>query len=271
MHQPPLLPCCHGSGSSRPLESDAVSGAPAVDGVLLALCLLIFVSATLQSISGFGYALLSAPILTAVLGGPLAVSTVLITGTACDLAILSMRRRLPRPVSGEVRRLALWSVPGMAAGSVLLAQLPARWLQVFVALVVVAAVVMRVRSEPSQQAVPSTWAAGADFTSGALSTSTSLGGPPTVLYLSHRNHTPHVMRDTLAALSLARLPVSVIALAAAGVWEVYPAWPLLIVAALVGQVVGAHLFHRFAASRYDKVVMGLLLVSALSAAGAATQ
>lgn len=248
-----------------------MSGAPAADVVLLALWLLIFVSATVQSVSGFGYALLSAPILTAVLGGPLAVSTVLITGTACDLAILGMRRRLPRPVSGEVLRLALWSVPGMTAGAVLLAQLPARWLQVFVALVVVAAVAMRLRSEPSRDAVPSAWASGAGLTSGALSTSTSLGGPPTVLYLSRRRLTPHVMRDSLVALSLARLPLSVIALAAAGVWEVYPAWPLLIVAAIAGQFVGTHLFHRFAASRHDKVVMSLLLVSALAACGAATQ
>ncbi|PVG81019.1 hypothetical protein DDE18_19500 [Nocardioides gansuensis] len=79
------------------------------------------------------------------------------------------------------------------------------------------------------------------------------------------------MRDTLVALSLARLPLSVIALAAAGVWEVYPAWPWLIVAALAGQVAGTHLFRRFTASRYDKVVMALLLISALSALGAATQ
>lgn len=239
--------------------------------MLLALWLLIFVSATLQSVSGFGYALFSVPILAAVVGGPMAVSTVLITGTACDFAILGMRRRLPRPVSVEVWRLALWSVPGMAAGAVLLAHLPARWLQVFVALVVVAAVAMRVRSAPSEEAVPSSWAAGAGFTSGALSTSTSLGGPPTVLYLSRRNLTPHVMRDTLVALSLARLPLSVIALAAAGVWEVYPAWPVLVVAAVAGQFVGTHLFHRFAASRYDKVVLLLLLVSALSASAAATR
>ena len=248
-----------------------MGGAPAADGVLLALWLLIFVSAAMQSVSGFGYALLSVPILTAVLGGPLAISTVLITGTACDLAILAMRRRLPRPVAGEVWRLALWSVPGMAAGAVLLAQLPARWLQVLMALVVIAAVAVRMRSEPGTEPVPSTWAAGAGFTSGALSTSTSMGGPPTVLYLSHRALTPHVMRDTLVALSLARLPLSVIALAAAGVWEVYPAWPLLIGAALAGQLVGTQLFHRFVASRYDMVVMALLLVSALSAFAAATQ
>lgn len=244
---------------------------PAVDGTLMALCLLIFVSATLQSVSGFGYALLSAPVLTAVLGGPLAVSTVLITGTACDVAILGLRKRLPRPVPGEVYRLLSWSVPGMAAGAVLLALLPARWLQVLVAIVVVAAVVLRLRSEPAREAVSSTWAAGAGLTSGALSTSTSLGGPPTVFYLSQRNLAPQVMRDTLVTLSLARLPLSVIGLAAAGVWEVYPAWPFMVVAAVAGQFVGTQLFHRFAASRYDKVVMVLLLVSALSAAGAATQ
>ncbi|PVG81020.1 hypothetical protein DDE18_19505 [Nocardioides gansuensis] len=149
-----------------------------VDGVLVALWVLILVSATMQSVSGFGYALLSAPILMAVLGGPFAISTVLITGTACDLAILAIRRQLPRPVSAEVRRLALWSVPGMAAGAVLLVQLPARWLQVLVALVVIAAVAIRVRAEPSKEAVPNTWAAGAGFASGALSTSTHWAARP---------------------------------------------------------------------------------------------
>src|SRR5918999_557375 len=44
MHQPhPPLPCCHVSGTPRPREFSAVSGAPEVEAVLLALWLLIFV------------------------------------------------------------------------------------------------------------------------------------------------------------------------------------------------------------------------------------
>lgn len=238
--------------------------------LVLALTALIFVSAVLQSVSGFGFALLSAPLLAASLGGPLAVSTVLITGTACDLAILGLRASLPRPAGRDVATLALWSVPGMLAGAWLLAALPTRWLQAFVACVVILAVAVRLRSYTGVPAVASPrWAWSAGFTSGALSTSTSLAGPPAVFYLTHRGLTPHVMRDTLVTLSLVRLPLSIAALAAAGVWEVSSHWPGLIVAALVGQFLGTQVFHRFAATRYELVVMTLLAVSGVAALGTA--
>jgi uncharacterized membrane protein YfcA len=159
--------------------------------LLVLLCALIFTSAFIQSVSGFGYALLSVPILTALLGGPMAVSTILITGTACDLAILGVRHRLPRPAVREVVSLALWSAPGMICGAWLLLALPPRWLQAFVALIVILAVALRLSSARVGTAtIRPSWGVLAGFTSGALSTSTSLGGPPTVMYLTHRYLAP---------------------------------------------------------------------------------
>jgi len=181
-----------------------------VDGAVLvgALFGLIFVSAALQSLSGFGYALLSAPLLTATIGGAEAVSTIIITGTVCDLAILAMRRSVPRPVGREVWALAGWSVPGMLVGAWLLAWLPATGLQIFVACVVIGAVLLRLRSRERGVVVRPGWAVPAGFLSGALSTSTSLGGPPSVYYLVHRDLTPHAMRDTLVTVSLMRRSLS---------------------------------------------------------------
>lgn len=240
--------------------------------LLVLLCALIFTSALIQSVSGFGFALFSAPVLTAVLGGPLAISTILITGTACDLAILGVRRRLPRPDAGEVLRLAAWSAPGMACGAWLLSALAPRWLQAFVALTVILAVVLRLSSARIGTAtVRPSWGALAGFTSGVLSTSTSLGGPPSVMYLTHRDLSPHVMRDTLVTLSLARLPLGVAALVLAGVWDVHPDWLLLLAAALGGQAAGTHVFHRYAAARYETIVMLLLVTSGLTALAMATQ
>jgi hypothetical protein len=233
-------------------------------GILLgALFGLIFVSAVLQSLSGFGFALLSAPLLAAAIGGAEAVSTIIITGTVCDVAILAMRRSVPRPVAREVWALAGWSVPGMLAGAWLLAWLPASGLQIFVACVVIGAVVLRLRSRERGVVVRPGWAVPAGLLSGALSTSTSLGGPPSVYYLVHRDLRPHAMRDTLVTVSLVRLPLSVASLVLAGTWETYEHWLPLVGAALLGQLVGARAFHAFGSSRYERVVLSLLVVSAL--------
>jgi uncharacterized membrane protein YfcA len=236
-----------------------------VDGAVLvgALFGLIFVSAALQSLSGFGYALLSAPLLAATIGGAEAVSTIIITGTVCDVAILAMRRSVPRPVGREAWALAGWSVPGMLVGAWLLAWLPATGLQIFVACVVIGAVLLRLRSRERGVVVRPGWAVPAGFLSGALSTSTSLGGPPSVYYLVHRDLTPHAMRDTLVTVSLMRLPLSIAALVVAGTWETYEYWPPLVVAALLGQLVGSRAFHAFGSSRYERVVLVLLVTSAL--------
>jgi uncharacterized membrane protein YfcA len=243
-----------------------------LDGGLLlsALVGLIFVSAVLQSLSGFGFALLSAPVLAATIGGAEAVSTIIITGTVCDVAILAMRRSVPRPVGREVRALAGWSVPGTLVGAWLLAALPATGLQVFVACVVIGAVVLRLRSRERGVVVRPAWAVPAGFLSGALSTSTSLGGPPSVYYLVHRDLTPQAMRDTLVTVSLVRLPLSIAALVLAGTWETYGQWLPLVGAALLGQLVGARAFHAFGSARYERVVLGLLVASALVSVGALT-
>lgn len=70
--------------------------------LLLGLCALIFCSSVLQTTTGFGFAILSAPIGAALLGGPAAVGMVLIAGTVVDLLILSLRRRAPQPRWDEV-------------------------------------------------------------------------------------------------------------------------------------------------------------------------
>jgi uncharacterized membrane protein YfcA len=229
--------------------------------LLAGLFALILLSGVVQSLSGFGFALLSAPLLAAAVGGPAAVSTIMITGTACDVAILAMRRTLPRPDRREVFTLAAWSAPGMLAGAWLLAALPAVGLQVFVAAVVVSAVVLRLRTRRRGVVVDGRWAVPAGFASGALGTSTSLAGPPVVYYLVHRDLGPHAMRDTLVALSLIRLPLSVVSLVTAGVWETYEHWPVLVAAALLGQGLGAWAFHRLHA-RYERIVLVLLTAAA---------
>jgi hypothetical protein len=71
------------------------------------------------------------------------------------------------------------------------------------------------------------------------------------------------MRDTLVTVSLLRLPLSIAALVIAGTWETYELWLPLTGAALLGQVAGTRAFHAFGSSRYERVVLALLVTSAL--------
>jgi hypothetical protein len=76
------------------------------------------------------------------------------------------------------------------------------------------------------------------------------------------------MRDTLVTVSLVRLPLSVAALVLAGTWQTYEYWLPLVGAALLGQLVGARAFHAFGSSGYERVVLWLLVASALVSVGA---
>jgi uncharacterized membrane protein YfcA len=237
---------------------------------LAAVSAVLVLSGALHAATGFGFALLSAPILAALLGPQEAISVIVITGIVVDGLILGAERRRPEPAWPEAVGLTLWALPGLAAGAYLLSSLPRTGLQLLVAVAVLAGVAMRVvggrRAAVSGPSARPTWTrAAAGLSSGLLSTATTLGGPPVVLYLMGRRLTPQRMRDTLVVLSLLRTPPSVIALVLAGALRWRPEIPLLWLAVLVGYAGGKWVFTRMDATRYERGVLGLLVLAALTA------
>lgn len=237
--------------------------------LLIALCLLMAISSALQTATGFGFAILSAPVGAVLLDSPAAaVTTVMIVGTAVDLLILFLRRRPPQPRWDELAVLGVSSLPGLALGAYLLVVLPQQLLMVIIAAAVLAAIAFRVAARGADRpVVPASrrWGAAAGLLSGALATSTTLGGPPTVYYLTRRPYSPPTIRDTLVALNLVRLPLSVAALAVGGVLVVAPGLAWLILSTLAGFVVGDRVFRALNPGRYEALVLTLLSLAALVA------
>jgi uncharacterized membrane protein YfcA len=237
---------------------------------LAAVSAVLVLSGALHAATGFGFALLSAPILATLLRPPDAVSVIVLTGVVVDVLILGAERRRPVPAWPEAVGLTLWAVPGLAAGAWLLSSLPRAGLQLLVAAAVVGGVAMRVvggrraaAAGPSSRYKVTRMVAG--LSSGLLSTATTLGGPPVVLYLMSRRLTPQTMRDTLVVLSLLRTPPSVVALVVAGALRWQPEIPVLWLAVLVGYACGTRVFARLDAARYERGVLGLLVLAALTA------
>src|SRR5688572_14827518 len=118
------------------------------------LVLVLFLSAAVQASTGFGFALVSAPTLAAVLGPATAISTIVVTGAVVDCLILLSERRRPAPRWRDVVAIGLWSLPGLAVGTLALALLPRSALQVLVAGGVLLGVATRVRARRAAAAGP---------------------------------------------------------------------------------------------------------------------
>jgi len=230
----------------------------------------IFVGAGLQSATGFGFALIAAPVLFAVLGPPEAVTTGVLLGIAINVLTLATERRVPRVLRGEALALVAWSLPGLALGALALREAPERALSALVALGVLGGLALRLRARRARSlgapARRRRWSAPlAGFSSGALSTSTALSGPPIVLHLLARGVAPEQLRDTLAAIFVALAVLSAPALVVSSTFDVPDAIVVLLAAALAGQLLGRRLFARLTGEGHENAVLAVLAFAALIA------
>jgi uncharacterized membrane protein YfcA len=232
-----------------------------------AAALALFVGAALQSATGFGFALVSAPILFALLGPREAVTVGVVVAILLNSLTLATERRRPEVLVRDAVALVAWSLPGIVVGVLALRHVPRQPLSVVVALAVLAGLALRVRSrradfvaEPRRWHVP---VAGA--TAGALGTSTSLNGPPLVFCLLARRASPRQMRDTLAAIFLTEAVLGLPALALSDTFTSPRAVGVLLLAGLAGQLLGRRAFGWLQGERYEWAVLAALAATALIA------
>jgi hypothetical protein len=238
----------------------------------------VMAGAALQSAVGFGFALVSAPLLYAAAPSPeQAVGLLIVLGLEVNLLTLLAERRRPEPVWRDVVAVVAWSLPGALAGVAVLRALDAVALQLLVTAGVLSALAVNLRAVHRPRGLVASpagdersgvawWARpAAGLASGALNTSTSTGGPPVVLLLMGRGFTPQVVRDTLTTSFVGFAPVAIGALALTGTSDAVPGATWL--AALVpltaaGQLAGRPIFARIAAARsHERVLTGVLLVT----------
>jgi uncharacterized membrane protein YfcA len=246
----------------------------------------VMAGAALQSAVGFGFALVAAPLLFAAAPSPeQAVGLMTLLGLEVSLLTLLAEQRRPDPVWTDVAAVVAWSLPGALAGVAVLRALDAVALQLLVTAGVLAALAVNLRAERRGRMVTVPASPGdtpprssglrarlarpvAGLSSGALSTSTSTGGPPVVLLLMARGLPPRVVRDTLTTSFVGLALVAAVALAFTGTDAAAPdaTW----VAALVpltaaGQLAGRPAFSRLAAARSYERVLTLVLVVTVAA------
>jgi uncharacterized membrane protein YfcA len=218
----------------------------------------ILLGGILQSATGTGFAMLAAPVLTAVYDPKISVATLALLGPVVSALTLAERRR-PEPIPRTTAVLTLASIPGMAVGVLVLRHTPIDLLRILVALAVLAGTAVIARGVKIRGS-----AAGPGFLSGVLATSTGLSGPPMVLYLLGHRARPAQVRDTLAAVFLITGLLTIAALAIGDLLDPVERLPLFLAATVVGQVAGRFIFRRLG-ERHRAATLGVLVLCALVA------
>ena len=210
------------------------------DTALAAAIIITCGAAATQSLTGFGFALVMVPLLSLVWDVKSAVVTSTLVGTATLLPLLfEVRRHVQIP---RVAPLLVGSFAGIPAGIWLLGWIDAQALEILVGVVVIASslllyLVPGLGRTPAST-VPSLLVGAL---SGVLRASTSMGGPPAVLYLIGSTKEVEAFRGTLLAFALPTSLVTIAGLAVVGrvTPDILQTGAITLPALVAGLVVGA--------------------------------
>lgn len=231
---------------------------------LAVLVLAVLAAGFVQILAGFGFALLSVPLMAFALTTQEAVviSTV--------LGLLSSGVQTAKGIHEAdwmlVRRVTVAAMAGIPFGFVLYALLSADTLRLLLGIGVLLAVYLLARGVDFIGKGPVVeWSAG--FVSGALASSLSTNGPPLVFALQGRRLPIAVFRSTINAVFVISGAVTAVVFAVAGEFDrrivigICVALPAL----AIGIAVGYRMRRFFDERRARQLVLGLLALAGVSA------
>jgi uncharacterized membrane protein YfcA len=230
----------------------------------VAVFLLAAGASVVQSLTGLGFGLLIVPPLVLVVGPKDAVVVSNVLATILSGALLV--RQHPQVEWRTGTALLVAAIAGMPLGLLVLVVISPGALQVLIAVTVILFTLLLARGLRIH-AAGLAGDAVAGLISGVLRTSTSMSGPPVVLYLQGTGMSPDRFRATLAWFFVASGVISIGLFGLAGRLdgrvgaEVAVGFPAL-AAGLAG---GSALYRRVDAALFRRVVFGVLLVSAVLA------
>lgn len=232
---------------------------------VLAVVSLVAVAALVQSLTGFGFALLIVPPLVLLLGPRDAVVLANVLGTAIAAVMLVQLRSDVqwRPVV----ILVAASTAGMPFGLLVLLYLDPVLLQVLIAMLVIVFTVMLMRGANLGTRLTTTGSIASGVVAGVLRTSTSMAGPPVVLYLQGTGIGSGAFRSTIAAFFFVSGSLGVLVFAVEGSLDARLGGVGLLAAPAVfaGLHLGGRLYSRVEEVRFRGIVFAVLIVSAVVA------
>lgn len=225
---------------------------------------IVFIAAVVQSLAGFGFALMIMPITTILLGVHTAAPMVAMT--ALTVYVINVARYHRAINSGEVLRMAVASAFGVPVGIWLLSSVDEVLVTRLLGLVLLlygTYVLLR----PVTARIPSRlWVFPAGFLAGCLGAAYNTPGPPVVVYGSSQQWPKNEFRASMQVLFLvnAVLVVSSHLLTRHVTSDVITAYLFAVPALVLGIFVGSRVDARVDGARFRVIVTVMILVLGLA-------
>jgi hypothetical protein len=232
---------------------------------MAATAAILLVAYFIRGITGFGSGLIAVPMLALFLPLQFVVPLVLLLDFTASIVIGGLHFK--RVKWNEIGILIPFGIVGVVLGTSLLVKLPPGPMLMALAAFVFVFAVRNLFNIQGDKPVSRAWAVPASFTGGTVGGLFGTGGPPYVIYLSHRIRDKSDLRATLSALffteGLTRIVSFLVAglLMTAQVWVAYAVAMPLVLGALY---LGGHVHVSLSREQVTRLVGVLLLVSSVS-------
>lgn len=219
----------------------------------------------IRGITGFGSGLISVPLLALFLPLKFVVPLILLLDFTASIVIGGFNFK--RVCWSEIGVLIPFGVVGVVLGTSLLVSLPPEPMLIALAGFVFVFAVRSILNLRSDKPISRAWAVPASLTGGTVGALFGTGGPPYVIYLTHRIHDKSDLRATFSALFFTEGVTRIASFLVAGllmtsqVWIAYfAAFPIMLGALYLGGRVHVGLTQP----QMTRLVGVLLLVSSMS-------
>lgn len=226
---------------------------------------ILLIAYFIRGVTGFGSGLVSVPLLALFLPLQFVVPLILLLDFTASIVIGGFNFR--RVQWREVGVLIPFGIVGVVIGTRLLIDLPKTPMLIALAVFVFIFAVRSLFDIKGDKPVSRAWAIPASLTGGTIGALFGTGGPPYIIYLSHRIHDKSDLRASFSALffteGITRIASFVIAglLLSRSVWFSYfAALPII----LGGLYFGGRVHVGLSQAQMTRLVGGLLLISSLS-------
>lgn len=230
-------------------------------------CVVLFAS-FLQTLTGFGYALAAAPLLALAINPKDVVMLVLFTGLLVKAVMAWHTRR--EGCFSNVFLMFMASITGALPGAFVMAYISNDVLKIFIGIVLVAVTVLMYRQVTLKIENHRIAQAVVGLNSGFLASTTSLNGPPIVLYYMNEEAEKETIRANLARYFVLGNTASLVLsyfLGTLNVSNLASNVAISIPALLIGFWVGEKAFSKVDGQMFRKLALGVISVSGMISLG----
>lgn len=210
-------------------------------GIIAASAAIILLAYFIRGISGFGSGLIAVPLLAHFLPLKFVVPFVLILDFTASAAMSGKTRKHAR--WDEIKPLLPFSILGVVLGVVMLMKLPREPLLTGLGIFVMAFGLRNALNIHGEKLISRWWAAPAGLTGGTVGALFGTGGPPYVIYFSHRLRDKAEIRATFSGLFLLDGGLRIVTFLIAGLL-LQPGMLLALLGAMPLMVLGLYLGNK---------------------------